>query len=93
MYDAHNLYILARWNDKTPLNNPGQTLADFGWSGDCLQIRTITHFGQPDALASNFNAWKGRDGADVVQLDSPMTHHSPWGQDIKPEGARASVYS
>jgi len=26
MYDASNLYILARWNDDTPLNNPGQTM-------------------------------------------------------------------
>src|SRR5437868_4786753 len=39
-YDAENLYLLARWNDDTPLNNPGQTIADYGFAGDSLQFRT-----------------------------------------------------
>jgi hypothetical protein len=39
MYDADNLYILARFTDETPLNNPGQTIADYGFSGDCLPHR------------------------------------------------------
>jgi len=88
MYDRDNLYILARWTDKTPLNNPGQTMADFGWSGDCLQVRFITHPSAPDQLVSVINAWKGVDGKDVVQLDSPLTHHSPWGEDVKSQGAQ-----
>src|SRR5438132_9300 len=32
MYDKENLYLLARWTDHTPMNNPGQTIADYGWS-------------------------------------------------------------
>src|SRR4051812_17476101 len=28
MYDADNLYILARWTDSTPLNNPGSVKGD-----------------------------------------------------------------
>ena len=31
MYDADNLYLLARWNDTTPLNNPGVTSGDLGF--------------------------------------------------------------
>ncbi len=37
MYDAENLYLLAHFIDETPLNNPGQTIADYGFAGDCLQ--------------------------------------------------------
>lgn len=88
MYDRDNLYLLAHFKDETPLNNPGQTLADFGWNGDCLQVRFLTHPDTPDQLNSVINAWKGVDGKDVVQLDSPLTHHGPWGEDVKPQGAQ-----
>ncbi len=42
MWDADNLYILARWMDLTPLNHPGSIRGDYGFSGDCLQFRTLT---------------------------------------------------
>ena len=48
MYDAENLYLLARWKDTTPLNNPGVTSGDFGFHGDCLQTRVIVSYDQPD---------------------------------------------
>ena len=41
MYDAENLYVLARWKDPTPLNHPG-VKGDHGFAGDCLQFRTVT---------------------------------------------------
>jgi len=88
MEDSNNLYLLARWTDKTPLNNPGQTIADYGWSGDCLQVRFHTNPNTPNFMRSVINAWKGSDGNDVIQLDNPLTHHSPWGEDIKPKGAQ-----
>ena len=40
MYDAENLYLLSRWIDLTPLNNPGLVGSDMGFQGDCLQVRT-----------------------------------------------------
>ena len=43
-YDANNVYLLAHFLDKTPLDNPGDTRMDFGWGGDCLQVRFITHY-------------------------------------------------
>ena len=42
MYDDDNVYILARWVDPTPLANPGVTVADHGFAGDCLQVRIAT---------------------------------------------------
>ncbi len=69
MYDAKNLYLLARFNDKTPLNNPGQTIANYGFAGDSLQIRTITHSGTNNQLICNMTAWRGENGSDVVNMD------------------------
>ena len=36
-YDAENLYVLARWIDETPLNNPGQSIADYGFAGGAIR--------------------------------------------------------
>ena len=52
MYDAKNLYILAHFLDETPMNNPGQTIADYGFAGDSLQWRTITAEGTPRNAAN-----------------------------------------
>ena len=68
-YDAENLYLLARWNDDTPLNNPGQTIADYGFAGDSLQFRTLTAPGTPQERGQHFTAWHGRDGADVIKIE------------------------
>ena len=82
MYDAENLYLLARWNDPTPLNNPGQTIANFGWEGDCLQVRLIMKDKE-----SAFNCWKGADGKDVVQgYPKEAKVVVPAGIDMKPDG-------
>jgi len=42
MWDADNFYILARWQDLTPMNNPGSIKGDYGFNGDCLQFRVLT---------------------------------------------------
>ena len=42
MWDKDNLYILARWQDLTPMNNPGSIKGDYGFNGDCLQFRVVT---------------------------------------------------
>jgi hypothetical protein len=69
MYDADNLYLLARFIDETPLNNPGQTIADNGFAGDSLQVRTICSPGTPEERGQHFTCWKGRDGADVIKVE------------------------
>ena len=55
LYDAENLYVLARWRDETPLSNPGLAGSDHPWNGDCLQLRIIADperqaAGKPDHL-------------------------------------------
>jgi len=68
MYDDQNLYVLARWRDETPLNNPGQTIADYGFAGDCLQLRFIAAPETPEERTSHWTCWKGRDGADLMDV-------------------------
>ncbi|MGB2975793.1 MAG: hypothetical protein WBD18_07125, partial [Phycisphaerae bacterium] len=68
MYDQDNLYVLTRWTDPTPLNNPGVTSGDFGFHGDSLQFRFITVPGTPDEKCTHVTAWQGRDGKDLIDL-------------------------
>ena len=66
-WDEQNLYVLARWIDPTPLDNPGHTAGDAGFKGDCLQFRTIV--GPRDAeRVSHVTAWRGSDGADLIGI-------------------------
>lgn len=69
MYDDQYLYLLARFLDETPLNNPGQTIADYGFAGDCLQVRTLTAPGTPQERGQHFTCWRGREGADVIKVE------------------------
>jgi len=82
MYDKDNLYLLARFLDETPLNNPGQTIADYGFAGDCLQFRVITAQGEPGERLSNWDCWRGRDGLDVIQ-----GQYGKRGKELLPEDA------
>jgi len=69
MYDAQNLYLLGRFIDETPLNNPGQTIADYGFAGDCLQFRVLTGtVGTPQERASHWTCWQGVDQADLMDV-------------------------
>ena len=87
MYDAENLYLLARWIDPTPLANPGVTMADHGFQGDCLQVRTVTAPDTPQERCLHLTCWRGRDGKDVikVELDRKFTGVIA---DLKKEGAQ-----
>jgi hypothetical protein len=88
MYDRENLYLLARFKDLTPLNNPGQTIADYGFQGDSLQLRIITHPGQPVERGNHFTAWQGRDGRDIITMEGGKTLNEPKVLDVKALGAR-----
>ena len=69
MYDAENLYVLARWRDETPLSNPGLAGSDHSWDGDSLQLRIIA---DPERQAAGkpiicwANAWRDRTGKDTI---------------------------
>ncbi len=70
MYDADNVYLLGRWYDDTPMNNPGSTVEDFGFKGDSLQVRFIMNCGTPLERVSHILGWYGsKDNKDVVGID------------------------
>ena len=89
MYDADSLYLLAHFVDETPLNNPGQTIADYGFAGDCLQLRTLTAPGTPQERGQHFTCWRGREGADVIKIEQGKTFKEGVVTDAKTtDGAR-----
>ena len=99
MYDADNLYLLARWIDTTPMNNPGLCGSDMGFQGDCLQVRfIISPVGtMPDPRAddaktgqrtTHITAWRGRDGRDIIDLAYGKQFNEGTVKDAKKEGAQ-----
>lgn len=66
-YDEKYLYVLAYWYDQTPMNNPGQVSADYGWYGDSLQLRILTGKGK-ESKVTHVTAWRGVAGGDIVDL-------------------------
>ena len=66
MWDAQNLYVLARWSDETPLNNPGSAKGDYGFAGDCLQFRTIVPADLEKGRCTHWDNWRDRDGVDTI---------------------------
>ncbi len=88
MYDEAGLFLLARWNDETPLNNPGQTSADYGFAGDCLQVRFITAPGGPQERGGHLTCWQGRDGKDIIFYERGKSLNEGSVKDVKSAGAR-----
>ena len=88
MHDAKNLYVLARWIDETPLNNPGSVKGDFPFAGDCLQFRTITAPGTRQERGQHFSAWRDRDGKDAIKVEQGLRFNEGVLDDAKTRGAR-----
>lgn len=43
MYDADNLYVALQWKDPVPMGNQhDHNTCNFGWAGDCVQLRLLT---------------------------------------------------
>jgi hypothetical protein len=102
MHDAQNLYLLARWVDPTPMNNPGNSKGDYGFNGDCLQVRVVTapdvsakEVTQPDrnaddaplARTSHLTCWRDRDGLDVIDVAYGRRFNEGGLKDAKAKGA------
>ncbi len=95
MYDDDNLYLLSRWIDPTPLNNPGIVGADMGFQGDCLQVRVIVDStGEAKERESkteklcHIDAWRGRDGRDVVSAGCGRNFKQPGYKNMLELGAK-----
>ncbi len=62
MHDDEALYVLGRFRDQTPLNNPRVKAAGQGWGGDCLQVRMITD------RTLHLTAWQDADGLPLIDI-------------------------
>jgi hypothetical protein len=87
MYDGDHLYLLARWKDPTPLNNPG-VQGDLGFQGDCLQFRTVTTDAANKELIAHWDCWKYRRGGDVVSVQYGKKFNEGKIPDAKAEGVQ-----
>ncbi len=88
MYDANNLYTFWRFNDSTPLNNPGVTVGDLGFQGDCFQARVIVAPNQPDEKTAHLTCWHGRDEHDVIVVEWGRKLDGGVTKDLKTLGAK-----
>ena len=88
MYDSENLYLLARWIDETPLNNPGQLAGSYGFAGDCLQVRIVTAPGKPQEFGNHFTCWRDRNGEDAIFVEVGKDFKGGTIKDAKTRGAK-----
>jgi len=96
MYDNDNLYVLADFNDESPMNNPGQTVGDYGFAGDSLQVRFFFSPGTegrneketPNGRVSHWTCWCGRDGSDVLDVAYGQQFNQGSIKDAKKDGAQ-----
>ncbi len=70
MYDAENIYLLARWVDPTPMNNP-ETFGGHGFNGDCLQVRFILYPDTPEKTVTWWTLWRDAKGVSVADRAWP----------------------
>ena len=70
MYDRENLYVLARWKDETPLNNPSSA-GGHGFNADCLQVRVIIDPDGAGKSVSWWTAWRDNQGKSIVERGWP----------------------
>jgi hypothetical protein len=68
MYDSQNLYLLERWIDATPLNNPGSSKGSYGFAGDCLQVRFIFAPETPEERTSHWTCWQDMEGISAADV-------------------------
>ncbi|MBA3699460.1 MAG: hypothetical protein H0W78_11480 [Planctomycetes bacterium] len=90
MYDAQHLYLLAHFVDPTPLNNPGQVEADYGFAGDCLQFRVVAGAGTDaeKGRASHWTCWQGRGGKHVMNVEYGIKFDQGGTKDAQAQGAK-----
>jgi outer membrane protein assembly factor BamB len=95
MYDAQHLYIAAHFLDESPMNNPGQTIGDYGFAGDSLQVRFFTgatagrdEGESPKARVSHWTCWHGRDNRHVMDIAYGQRFNQGAVKDAQAEGAK-----
>ena len=89
MYDADNLYILVRWSDLTPMNNPMSAPNPEGFWGDSLQVRFMLSPGTMQERTTHVTAWmSAKDKADVINISYGRKFNEGKIADAQDHGAR-----
>ena len=86
MYDENYLYILGRFLDDTPLNSSRDPNFDFGWNGDCLQVRLTTDHEGPKQTYTQITCWQGLGGKHVVDMAREYGKDGWKGKDLESLG-------
>ena len=89
MYDSENLYVLARWKDPTPLNNP-EALGGHGFNGDCFQFRCILFPDTAEKSITWWDAWRDNQGRSVIARESPAAKNGAKDNNLMPSLANAA---
>jgi hypothetical protein len=75
--------VVARFIDETPLNNPGQTIADNGFAGDRLQIRTYFLAGHAPGTRTAFHRKEMLHDGDTASLKVPNPRPAAWAPPVR----------
>lgn len=92
MHDAERLYLLARWNDPIPLDNPGSSVGDQPWQGDCLQVRFIAGYRTEQEKVTHWSCWRDRNGIDVLNVSFGRTFKEGSLRDAQDQGAQQEFH-
>jgi hypothetical protein len=87
MHDREALYLLARFVDETPLNNPGSVKGDYGFAGDSLQVRIITAADTKQERTSHWTCWRDREGLDLMDVAYGKQFNEGNVKDARSQGA------
>jgi DNA-binding beta-propeller fold protein YncE len=82
MYDADRLYVLARWLDPEPLNNPYSSKGDLVFNGDCLQFRIIS----AGDRCTHWTCYRDREGIDLMAIEYGREFNEGNLRDAKTQG-------
>ena len=95
MYDSQFVYVAGHFLDETPCNNPGQTIGDYGFAGDSIQVRFFMGATKgrdegesPNARVSHWTCWQGRGDRHVMDVAYGQRFNQGGLKDAQTEGAK-----
>ena len=90
MYDRGHIYMLARWKDGSPLDNPGKHGQDHAWEGDSLQWRLMASPGDMEhQRIAHVTSWRDREHKEILHIayGNLLTGVGTGEEELNPTGA------
>jgi len=91
MYDATDLYVLARYADASPMSNPSKHGIGHAWDGDSIQWRVMTKPGDLELQRiAHVTAWRDCDGKEILDIEygNMLTGRGREDRKVNPPGAQ-----